>query len=84
VADVAYRLDYSSPQSFGRHLRAMLGVSASEFRHRFPFDVALSRYVDLLISPYREALRSFRPLNAGMWDQGLEAAEEFSRTGTAS
>ena len=25
VADVAYRLEYSSPQSFGRHLRAMLG-----------------------------------------------------------
>ena len=26
VADVAYRLEYSSPQSFGRHLRAMLGL----------------------------------------------------------
>jgi AraC-like DNA-binding protein len=25
VADVAYRLEYSSPQSFGRHLRAMSG-----------------------------------------------------------
>jgi len=70
VADVAYRLDYSSPQSFGRHLRAMLGVSAGEFRTRFPFDVALARYIDLLVTPYREALRSFRPLNAGMWDQG--------------
>src|SRR5512134_1507373 len=32
VADVAYRLDYSSPQSFGRHLRAMLGLSAGEYR----------------------------------------------------
>ena len=77
VADVAYRLDYSSPQSFGRHLRAMLGVSASEFRHRFPFEIALSRYVDLLITPYREALRTFRPLNAGMWDQGPEVPEVF-------
>ena len=28
VADVAYRLEYSSPQSFGRHLRAMLGITA--------------------------------------------------------
>ena len=80
VADVAYRLDYSSPQSFGRHLRAMLGVSAGEFRHRFPFDVALSRYVDLLITPYREALRTFRPLNAGMWDQVPDAAD-VSRAG---
>src|SRR3989454_168563 len=43
VADVAYRLDYSSPQSFGRHLKAMLGVTAGEFRRRFPFDVSLER-----------------------------------------
>src|SRR2546426_766989 len=70
VADVAYRLDYSSPQSFGRHLKAMLGVTAGEFRRRFPFEVALERYVDLLITPYRETLRAFCPLNAGLWDQG--------------
>src|SRR6266581_2992697 len=74
VADVAYRLDYSSPQSFGRHLKAMLGVTAGEFRRRFPFDVSLERYVDLLVAPYREALRAFHPLNAGMWDQGTHAA----------
>jgi AraC-like DNA-binding protein len=74
VADVAYRLDYSSPQSFGRHLRAMLGLSAGEYRSRFPFAVAVERYIDLLITPYREALRSFRPLNAGLWDQGPDGA----------
>ncbi len=77
VADVAYRLDYSSPQSFGRHLKAMLGVTAGEFRRRFPFDVSLARYVDLLITPYREALRAFHPLNAGIWDQGPDAAAAF-------
>ena len=77
VADVAYRLDYSSPQSFGRHLRAVLGMSAGEYRNRFPFEVALARYVDLLITPYREALRSFRPLNAGLWDQGTDDADVF-------
>ncbi|PYP52240.1 MAG: hypothetical protein DMD45_05100 [Gemmatimonadetes bacterium] len=70
VSDVAYRLDYSSPQSLGRHLKAMLGVTAGEFRRRFPFDVALERYVDLLIIPYRDTLRAFCPLNAGLWDQG--------------
>lgn len=80
VADVAYRLDYSSPQSFGRHLRAMLGVTAGEFRRRFPFDVSLLRYIDLLITPYREALRAFHPLNAGIWDQGPDAAR-VSRAG---
>src|SRR2546429_2323510 len=70
VSDVAYRLDYSSPQSFGRHLKAMLGVTAGEFRRRFPFEVSLQRYVDLLITPYRETLPAFCPLNAGLWDQG--------------
>ena len=80
VADVAYRLDYSSPQSFGRHLKAMLGVTAGEFRRRFPFEVSLARYVDLLITPYREALRAFHPLNACVGDQGPNAADVF-RTG---
>ena len=77
VSDVAYRLDYSSPQSFGRHLRAMLGVTAGEFRRRFPFDVSLERYVDLLVTPYREALRAFHPFNAGSWDQGPDATAVF-------
>src|SRR5437667_108212 len=77
VSDVAYRLDYSSPQSFGRHLNAMLGVTAGEFRRRFPFDVSLERYVDLLVTPYRDILRAFHPLNAGMWDQGRNAARVF-------
>jgi AraC-like DNA-binding protein len=77
VADAAYQLDYSFPQSFGRHLKAMLGVTAGEFRRRFPFEVALTRFADLLIIPYREALRAFHPLNAGGWDQGSDAARVF-------
>ena len=80
VADVAYRLDYSSPQSFSRHLKAMLGVTAGEFRKRFPFEVAVTRFVDLLVTPYREALRALHPLHAGIWDQGPDAAR-VSRTG---
>jgi AraC-like DNA-binding protein len=73
VADVAYRMDFSSPQSLGRHLRATIGLSASEFRQRFPFDVALERFVDLLITPYRDALRALLPLHAGHRDQGPDA-----------
>src|SRR5256886_5153644 len=70
VSDVAYRLDYSSPQSLRRHLKAVLGVTSGEFRPRFPLEVALERYVDLLITPYRETLRALCPLNAGLWDPG--------------
>jgi AraC-like DNA-binding protein len=66
VADVSYRLEYSSPQSFGRHLRAMLGVTAIEFRRRFPFPVALARFVELMILPYADIWRAFHPLEAGV------------------
>jgi AraC-like DNA-binding protein len=62
VADVAYRLDYSSPQSFGRHVRALLGITSSELRRRFPFELALARFIDLMIVPYREVWAGFRPL----------------------
>ena len=29
IADVAYRLEYSSPQSFGRHIRTMMDISSA-------------------------------------------------------
>lgn len=62
VADVAYRLEYSSPQSFGRHVRALMGITSSELRSRFVFESALDRFVTIMIVPYRGVLRSFRPL----------------------
>ena len=62
VADVAYRLEYSSPQSFGRHLRTMLGITSSEFRSRFPFPLAVERFVELMITPYERIWATFHPL----------------------
>jgi AraC-like DNA-binding protein len=73
VADVSYRLEYSSPQSFGRHLRAMLGLTALEFRRRFPFPGALERFVELMLTPYLPVWRSFHPVAAGGWDGAGEA-----------
>ena len=64
VADVAYRLDYSSPQSFGRHLRTMLGITSSEFRSRFPFPLAVERFVELMITPYERIWATFHPLSS--------------------
>jgi AraC-like DNA-binding protein len=65
IADVAYRLEYSSPQSFGRHVRALMGITSSEFRNRLPFRSALDRFISIMITPYREALCDFHPLAAG-------------------
>lgn len=63
VSDVAYRLDCSSPQSFGRSLRAMLGITPGEFRRRFPFPVAMERFLSQFIVPYAATWRRFHPLH---------------------
>ena len=75
VADVSYRLEYSSPQSFGRHLRAMLGLTALEFRRRYPFPRALSRFVEMMVDPYVVIWRTFHPIAAGCWDGVCSAAQ---------
>ncbi len=74
IADVANRLEYSSPQSFGRHLRALLDLTASEFRRRLPFDVALARFRARLITPYRDRLLAFHPLGTMPGDHGQASA----------
>ena len=43
----------------------MLGVTAIEFRRRFPFPVALQRFVELMIVPYLGIWRTFHPLESG-------------------
>ena len=62
IADVANALDFSSPQSFGRHVQTFLGCSAGEFRRRFTADAMLERFIVELVRPHRETLRRLRPL----------------------
>ena len=59
---IAHRLDASSPQSFGRTVRTMIGVSAGTFRRQFTGESMLARYATDLIEPYRDVLRTFDPL----------------------
>ena len=75
VADVAYRLDFSSPQSFGRHLKLMLGLTPTEFRRQYPFDRALTRFVARMVEPHRERLRRLHPLKHGGADLGQRCAK---------
>lgn len=65
IGDVAYRMDYASPQSFGRHLRAVMGITPGEFRSRYPFSVVLERFLDRLVRPHADTWRSFKPLAPG-------------------
>jgi AraC-like DNA-binding protein len=62
VANVANHLDYSSPQSFGRHLRALMGVTAGEFRSRYDGEGMLREFRERLVLPYRETLLVLRPM----------------------
>ncbi len=70
IADVAYRLDYSSPQSLGRHLRAITGLTANEFRRRHSFSSAIDEYVERYIIPFRGTFRTFHPIQTGVADFG--------------
>lgn len=65
IGDVAYRLEYASPQSFGRHLRSVMGITPSEFRTRFPFSMTLERFLDRLVRPHVATWRGFNPLAPG-------------------
>jgi AraC-like DNA-binding protein len=63
VANVANQLDYSSPQSFGRHVRTLLGITAVQFREQYDGQGMLERFRAELITPHLSVLRAFSPLS---------------------
>jgi AraC-like DNA-binding protein len=64
IANVANHLDYSSPQSFGRHVRTLLHTTAGEFRERYDCATMFTRFRTDLIIPYIDGLRKLKPLTA--------------------
>src|SRR5215212_152173 len=64
IANVANHLDYSSPQSFGRHVRTLLHITAGEFRVRYDCASMFARFRSDLIVPYVDGLHILRPLTA--------------------
>lgn len=85
IAVVSDRLGISSPQSFGRMVRRMLGMTATEFRSRFSGQQMLDSFRETLVIPYRDILRVFepvagpngaiRPISAERVRQGIEPCE---------
>src|SRR6185503_2576982 len=63
VANIANHLDYSSPQSFGRHVRTLMAMTAVQFRERYDGEGMLQHFRDVLILPQIEKLRHLRPLS---------------------
>ena len=61
VASVANYLNYSSPQSFGRHVRTVMSMSPVLFRETYDGTGMLQYFRAELVLPYVETLRTFRP-----------------------
>jgi len=62
IANVSNHLDYSSPQSFGRHVRTLLHLTAGEFRRRYDGESMLRHFRETLVLPHLATLRRLRPL----------------------
>jgi AraC-like DNA-binding protein len=61
VARVSNHLDYSSPQSFGRHVRTIMKMSPVKFRSTYDGQGMLQLFRTELILPYVDVLCAFRP-----------------------
>ena len=62
IANVANHLDYSSPQSFGRHVYTLLGMTAGDFRARYDGAGMFERFRAELILPHLAVLQELHPL----------------------
>ncbi|MBA3891387.1 MAG: helix-turn-helix domain-containing protein [Gemmatimonadaceae bacterium] len=86
IARVATHLDYSSPQSFGRHVRALLQLTAGEFRRRYDGEGMLHRFREELVLRHIGALRTFRPIAAmpGWFSAPSAAPRQYRRASRSS
>lgn len=64
ISTAAHRLDYSSPQAFGRHVRLQLGLPTSEWRARFDGEGMFARFCVELVDPHVERLSRFMPFSS--------------------
>lgn len=61
ITHVANHLEYSSAQSFSRHVRLLMACTPMEFRRQFDGDGMLDVFCEQLVRPHRETLLRFEP-----------------------
>lgn len=84
VASVANQLEYSSPQSFSRHVRSMLGFSAMEFRARYDGEGMLDHFRERLVLRYLGQWKRFDPFGETRRRCGVGATNVQAPTAEAS
>jgi len=62
VSAVARQLEYSSPQAFSRHVRALMQMSPVQFRRTYTGESMLRFFREELILPHVHTLRMFHPV----------------------
>lgn len=61
ITDVANHLEYSSAQSFSRHVQLLLDCTPMAFRKQFTGERMLDVFRETLVLPFRDLLRTFEP-----------------------
>jgi AraC-like DNA-binding protein len=79
LTQVAFLMEYSSPQSFSRHVSGLLHMGAAEFRRRYTGETMLHQMRDSLVTPYRAQLQHFDPFASS--PQWLAARNGKGRSG---
>ncbi len=64
ITHVAFLLEYSSPQSFSRHVQHVMHCGAAEFRRRYDGFAMLEHLCTELLEPHRDIFRTFTPFTA--------------------
>jgi AraC-like DNA-binding protein len=81
IANVSNHMEYSSPQSFGRHVRALFGITAGEFRRRYDGAAMLRYFRETMILPHAAELKKLRPLGGTL--EGRKPRRPVYLTGAA-
>jgi AraC-like DNA-binding protein len=63
ITHVANHLEYSSAQSFSRHVSLLMGCTPMQFRRKFDGEGMLDVMFEQLVQPYRDALLRFEPFS---------------------
>ncbi|MCC6928331.1 MAG: helix-turn-helix transcriptional regulator [Gemmatimonadaceae bacterium] len=82
VSSVSDQLCYSSPQSFSRHVRSILGMSAIQFRVRYDCEGMLDAFREELVLRHLSTWRAFDPFGHTARSIGIRKSENRRRVVT--